>query len=72
MIFATQIYIGHSEAKKWKSIEYDEHLEDAVETLKGIYDDHIAACEDKVVWPYHQITDFRIKGLQHEQQFTGE
>lgn len=72
MIFATQFYCGLNNGKTWKSLAYDEHLEDAVETLKGIYDDHLAACEEKGVWPYHQITDFRIKGLQHEQQFTGE
>jgi len=71
MIFATQFYCG-LKGKTWKSLAYDDHLEDAVETLNGIYDDHIAECEEKGVWPYHQITDFRIKGLQHEQQFTEE
>lgn len=71
-IFATQFYIGHSEVKRWKSLAYDEHLEDAVETLKYIYDEHIADCEDKGVWPYHHMTDFRVKGLESEQEFTGE
>ena len=70
--FATQFYIGHSDVKRWKSIAYDEHLEDAIETLKGIYDDHIAECEERGVWPYHHITDFRVKGLESEQEFTGE
>lgn len=72
MIFATQFYIGHSDVKRWKSIAYDDNLEDAIETLKGIYDDHIAACAKKGVWPYHEITDFRVKGLEVEQKFTSE
>lgn len=72
MLFAIQFYIGHSELKRWRSIAYDDSLEDAIDTLKEIYDDHISECEERGVWPYHQITDFRIKGLQHEQEFTGE
>lgn len=71
-LFATQFYIGHSDVKRWKSIAYDDNLEDAVETLKGIYDDHVTECDKKGVWPYHALTDFRVKGLESEQEFTGE
>ena len=69
--FATQYYVGLNNGKTWKSLSFDDNLEDAVETLNAIYEDHCREYTEKGQWPC-DLSEFRIKGLESEQKFTGE
>lgn len=68
-IFATQFYAGLPKGKPWKSLAYDDSLEDAIESLKAIYDDHCLERKDRGLFPL-PLSDFRVKGLESEQEFT--
>ena len=69
--FATQYYAGISPDRMWHSLAFDDSLEDALESLRALYDEHCQWCDERLL--QHPFwSDFRIKGLESEQEFTGE